>query len=70
MTYRSLYHLKYEKGLSTQELARRFPHDLQRVSEVALLDLSDETLQRVVQEKDTLKRVKALKKKFRKDRHD
>ncbi len=70
MTYRSLYHLKYEKGLSTPELARRFPHDLQRVSEVALLDLSDETLQRVVQEKSTLKRVKALKKKFGKDRHD
>ena len=70
MTYRKLLNLKYKKGLSTYELVCRYPHDVRRVSEVALLDIPDATLEEVLPEKHVLKRIKALKKKFGKKKTD
>ena len=67
MTYQKLFDLKYNKGFSTYELVRRFPHDIDRVSEVALLDVPEATLKEVLREKEVLKRVKNLKKKFLKE---
>ncbi|MDD5216764.1 MAG: hypothetical protein PHN49_00950 [Candidatus Omnitrophica bacterium] len=64
MKYEDLFDLKYNKGLSTYELVRRFPEDLRQVNEVALLDIPEATLEEVLQEKLVLKRLKKLKKKF------
>lgn len=64
MTYREIFDLKYNKGLSTYELVRRFPHEIERVSEVALLDIPESTLKDVLPEQKVLKRVKDLRKKF------
>lgn len=62
MTYRKLAYLKYHKGMSTQELMKRFPREIQRVTEVALVELSPNTLQEIVKEKAVLHRLMALKK--------
>ena len=64
MTYQEIIKLKFDEGVGTQELMRRFPDETERVSEVALLDLSDETLKEVVQEEKTISRLMKLKKKF------
>ena len=48
--YEQLINLKYREGLSTYELVRRFPKQIHRVSEVALLDIPEETLKKVIRE--------------------
>jgi hypothetical protein len=64
MTYNKLFQLKFREGISTYELVRRFPKDIQRVSEMAMLEVPDETLQEVVKEEKMLSRLKRLKKRF------
>ena len=64
MTYEKLVELKFKKGVSTYELVCRFPKEVKRVSEVALLDIPSETLKDVVQERKVIRRVMRLKKKF------
>ncbi len=62
--YEQLINLKYREGLSTYELVRRFPKQIHRVSEVALLDIPEETLKKVIREKNIFKRLVSLKKQF------
>ena len=64
MTYERLFELKFKKRISTYELVRRYPRHIKEVSEVALLDVPEETLLQIVQEEKVLKKVKALKRKF------
>jgi len=64
MTYQELINLKFKKGISTYELVRRFPKEIKRVSEVALLDIPEQTLKEVVPGKKTLNRIMDLKKRF------
>ncbi len=64
MTYEKLFYLKFKKGVSTYELVQRFPKDIERVSEVALLDLPEETLRKIIQEESALLRLMRLKRKF------
>lgn len=61
VTYRRLFYLKYQKGVPTQELMRLYPEELTRVSEIALMEIPEETLNKVIQEKGTLKRLLTLK---------
>ena len=42
--YEKLFDLKYRQGVSTYELARRFPGHIERVNEVALLDIPENML--------------------------
>ncbi len=65
MNYRQLVDLKFKKGISTYELVCRFPKELKRVSEVALLDVPEATLREIVQEKEMFRHLMELKKKFR-----
>jgi hypothetical protein len=62
--YEKLFDLKYRKGVPTYELAHRFPEHVERVNEVALLDIPENTLKEVIPERKTLERVISLKKKF------
>ena len=62
--FEELVDLKYRKGVATYELLRRFPGQVERVSEVALLHIPEEILKKVVREKDTLERLIHLKQQF------
>ena len=64
MTYQKLFYLKYKRGLSTYDLVRRFPSDVGQVSEVAMLDIPEETLKEIVAEKTTFERLMRLKKRY------
>ncbi|OGX13483.1 MAG: hypothetical protein A2351_01620 [Omnitrophica bacterium RIFOXYB12_FULL_50_7] len=60
--YEKLFDLKYRKGIPTHELAHRFPKHIDRVNEVALLDIPENTLKELFHEKRILARLKSLKK--------
>ncbi|MFH1801159.1 MAG: hypothetical protein ABH891_10010 [Candidatus Omnitrophota bacterium] len=62
--YEKLFDLKYRQGVPTCELAQRFPEHVDRVNEVALLDIPENTLKKVLPEKRILERVISLKKQF------
>ena len=62
--YEQLIELKYRQGVSTHELVHLFPGQIKYVSEVALLQIPDETLKQVVREKDILDHLLDLKKQF------
>lgn len=64
MTYEEIIYLKYKKGFSTYQLFRLYPHDRDRVQEIALLDLSTDTLKDILKEEKVLSRLLRLKKKF------
>jgi len=64
--YEKLFDLKYRQGIPTYELAHRFPEHMDRVSEVALLDIPENTLRKVIQEKKIFRRLVSLKKYFQK----
>jgi hypothetical protein len=64
MTYREIFELKYTQGISTSELVRRFPADVKRISEVALLEVSDEMLRQVISEAKIVDRLIGLKKRY------
>ena len=62
--YEKLFDLKYRQGVPTHELAHRFPEHAARIHEVALLDIPEDTLKEVVQEKKIFERLVSLKKQF------
>lgn len=64
MTYTQLFYLKFKKGLPTCELIRRFPKELNRVSEVALLEVPEETLKEIFKGKKGLRKLMRLKQKL------
>ena len=64
MTYKRLLFLKYKKGVSTQELLKRYPSEIARVTEVALLDLPETTLRELLTESDDFEHVMSLKQQF------
>ena len=63
---KKLFDLKYRQGVPTYELAQRFPEHIERVNEVALLDIPENTLKELVPEKRILEKLISLKKKFQK----
>jgi len=62
--YEKLFDLKYRQGIPTYELTHRFPEHIDRINEVALLDIPEDTLKELVPEKKILERLISLKKKF------
>ena len=64
MTYREIFNMKYNQGISTSELVKRFPGDIKRISEVALLEVSDEMLRQVISEANIVERLISLKKRY------
>jgi hypothetical protein len=62
--YEKLFDLKYRQGVSTYELAQRFPEHIDRVHEVALLEVPENTLKEVIPEKRILERLISLKNQF------
>ena len=64
MGYRELLYLKFKKKLSTFELVRRFPAQIERVSLVALMDIPEDTLRKVLPEERDYNRVMRLKRRF------
>ena len=64
MTYREIFDMKYTQGISTSDLVKRFPGDIKRISEVALLEVSDEMLRQVISEAKIVERLIRLKKRY------
>ena len=64
MTYQRLFYLKFKKGLSSCELIQRFPEHIHRVSEVALLDVPEQTLKEIIREEKAFNRLMRLKRKY------
>ncbi|MBI3306624.1 MAG: hypothetical protein HYZ84_02290 [Candidatus Omnitrophica bacterium] len=64
MTYQELFYLKFKKGVSTYELVKRYPDEIERVNEVALLDVPETTLREIIHEEKVLMRLMRLKRKF------
>ena len=64
--YEKLFDLKYRQGIPTYELAHRFPEHIDRVNEVALLDIPENTLREVVPEKKIFERLISLKRQLQK----
>jgi len=50
--------------MSTYELVSKYPKDIRRVSELALMEVPDKTLKEVLEERKTLERVMKLKRRF------
>lgn len=62
MTYKTLFDLKFRKGFSTYDLLKKFPGELQQVSEVAMLDIPEAILREIVDEEEELRKLIRLKK--------
>ena len=69
MTYLELFNLKFQRGFSTQTLLKRYPDATNQIIEIALLDVDEATLSRIVSEAKTLKQLIHLKRKFLYGRH-
>lgn len=65
MTYRKIFDLKYKRKVPTLKLHQDFPQDQEKISEIALLELSEKTLSRLVRDEKKLERVLNLKKKYK-----
>ena len=64
--YEKLFDLKYRQGIPTHELAHLFPRHIDRINEVALLDIPEDTLKELVSGRKTLERLISLKRQFQK----
>ena len=64
INYQTLINLKFREGISTYELVRKFPEEINRVSEIALLDVPEGVLREILKEEKLYARVMRLKRKF------
>ncbi|HLD50515.1 MAG TPA: hypothetical protein VJC08_04885 [bacterium] len=64
VNYQTLINLKFREGISTYELVRKFPEEINRVSEIALLDIPEGVLREILKEEKLYARVMRLKRKF------
>jgi len=64
MTYQKLFRLKFKEHISTLELSHRYPHDRQKVTDLALLELSDSVLRGVLKDDLEYARISKLKQTF------
>ncbi len=64
MTYRELFKLKFQEGIPTYELLRRYPSSAHLVTRVALCDVPEDTLKEILSEEDEFLALMRLKKKF------
>lgn len=65
MTYQKIFELKFKKGFSTSQLFQRFPDEVSKVAEIALLQVPTSILRKMVSEEERLSRILSLKRKFR-----
>lgn len=68
MTYEKIFKLKFKKGCSTQELMQRFPKQVEKVREIALFEVPDTLLKKLVSQ-DDFSKIVSLKQKFLKSSH-
>lgn len=64
MTYNELLYLKFKKRVPTCELIRKFPTERSRVSEVALLEVPQAMLKKIIRGRKVFKRLMRLKRKL------
>ena len=65
MTYQKIFELKFGRGFSTSQLFHRFPDEIAKVAEIALLQVPTSILKKMVPDEALLSRILSLKRKFR-----
>ncbi|PIQ85485.1 MAG: hypothetical protein COV74_08320 [Candidatus Omnitrophica bacterium CG11_big_fil_rev_8_21_14_0_20_45_26] len=66
MTYQKIFDLKFKKKVSTVELQKYFPNENGKICKIALMELPEKTLKKLVPNKRTVKEVIQLKKSLEK----
>lgn len=61
MTYEKLFELKFKKQLPTHELEKKYPKDKQKISRIALMELSTNELKTLVRREEELRQLLLLK---------
>lgn len=61
MTYERIYDLKFRKRVPTYQLRKRFPREARKIARVALLQLPESLLKKLVREKIELERIHSLR---------
>lgn len=64
-----LLYLKFKKRFSTQQLLTRFPRQKKRIMEVALLDVNNRTLRKIIHGRKIFRRLRQLKRELHKALH-
>lgn len=64
MTYRRILDLKFRKKVSTLKLERSFPDERQKVVRVALMELPEKTLKKVIRKEKDLEKLLLMKQHF------
>ena len=61
MTYEKIYDLKFNKNVTTFDLEKQFPNERDKISRIALLELSPTELRRVMRRSDEFQKIMNLK---------
>ena len=64
MTYEKLFHLKFKKGFTTNDLMEKYPKEVAKVREIALLQIPTSVLKKTLSEPDLLEKILNLKRRF------
>lgn len=65
MTYKKIAYLKFQKRIPTQELLKKYPES-RRVQEIAMLEIPEDLLKKIVAEEKAFNRLMRLKARFAK----
>ena len=61
MTLQKIANLKFKKKVATLELHKKFPEFQEKISQIALSELSEEILKKIVRNPKKLKRLLEIK---------
>ena len=61
MTYQKIFDLKFREEISTLELGKRFPKERKKISRIALLELPNSLLRKLVKHEREFKKLLMLK---------
>ena len=59
-----LLYLKLKKRYPTQTLLKRFPKEQKRIAEIAMVDVKEQVLEKIIPERAVLTRIHHLKDRF------
>ena len=61
MTYQKIFNLKFRDEIPTFELGKRFPKERKKISRIALLELPNSLLRKLVRHKNEFKKLVYLR---------
>jgi tRNA A37 threonylcarbamoyladenosine biosynthesis protein TsaE len=61
MTYERLFQLKFREEVPTYKLGKKFPNERRKISHIALLQLSNSQLKKVMKNEEEFRKLMLLK---------